>query len=213
MSIAAISATLFVSGCGGGGSTDVVKNGSDTKTGYFIDSPVEGLSYKTSSGIEGVTDKFGRFKYKNNDKVEFKIGNLILGEAKPEDGLVTPEGFAVDNNTKILILRLLQALDSDGNVSNGITIPEDVVESLDKEINKTDISKLSEEQLTKIKALGEEIDKDYDGKIDIDANSAENHFEKSILKWKSGHKPDDNALSGGYGHGNGNVNGHGNGQG
>ncbi|RAH17679.1 chromosome partitioning protein ParA, partial [Vibrio vulnificus] len=44
------------------------------KTGYFIDSPVTGLYYKTSSNLSGTTHK-GAFQYHPGDVVSFFLGN------------------------------------------------------------------------------------------------------------------------------------------
>lgn len=42
----------------------------DIQTGYFIDSPVSGLYYQTSSNLSGRTDK-GSFQYRAGDVVSF----------------------------------------------------------------------------------------------------------------------------------------------
>jgi hypothetical protein len=138
-----------VTGCGGGSSlnesaldsTDVNNNTTkDVHTGYFVDAAVAGADYNTSSGIKGTTDEFGRFKFKKGDEVEFRIGKIVLGKAKPEIeedgvGLVTPKELAEGNETvQTLILRVLQSLDDDNNVTNGIEIKPEVKEELEKEL-------------------------------------------------------------------------------
>lgn len=47
---------------------------STLKQGYFIDSPVTGLYYKTSSNITGVTQQ-GAFHYQPGDVISFFLGN------------------------------------------------------------------------------------------------------------------------------------------
>lgn len=42
----------------------------EIKTGYFIDSPVTGLYYQTSSQLSGTTNK-GAFEYRTGDVVRF----------------------------------------------------------------------------------------------------------------------------------------------
>jgi hypothetical protein len=171
-----------------------------TKVGYFIDSPVAGLNYKTTSGAEGVTDKEGRFRYKEGDSVEFKIGNLALGETTPKDnGIVTPNNLAKgDSEVKLLILRVLQSLDSDNNTSNGITIPKKVTESL-KNIEETDIRQLSaEDKLLELDTqLALAIDEDEDGVIDVDDSEAITHFEESTahLNQEEDNRIDNNGNS------------------
>src|SRR5690606_32424307 len=55
------------------------------KQGVFVDSPVAGLSYTTSSDLSGVTDDQGRYEYNEGDTVTFSIGELVLGTvAAPE---------------------------------------------------------------------------------------------------------------------------------
>ena len=62
---------LMCIGCDNGSSSpngqDIspVENG--LKTGIFVDAPTAGLSYKTSSGITGVTDGDGKYNYKAGD--------------------------------------------------------------------------------------------------------------------------------------------------
>jgi hypothetical protein len=118
-----IAAALALSACGGGGSdtpTAVV----GAQTGVFVDSAVEGLSYETSSGVKGTTDAQGRFKYNEGDTVTFKAGGVTLGSGKAT-GTVTPAHIAggEDTNKFTNLLVLLQSLDTDGDPSNGITLP------------------------------------------------------------------------------------------
>ena len=220
-----LAASAILVGCGSSTTSDN-NNNTNLETGYFIDAPVEGLAYTTTSGEKGVTDKYGRFQYKHGDKVKFTIGKLDLGTATPDqEGLVTPETIAQNDDTlKVQILRVLQALDSDNDPSNGITIPEDVVTalttSLTKEVSIHEV-KDDDKLLDLDPTLAEKLDKDYDGHIDVDETKAQTHFDNSISKWKQGHKPDqdeehqadnDNAQKG-NGKGEGKGNGKGNGQG
>ena len=192
----ALVAAITLIGCGGGGSDDTV-----AETGYFIDSPVDGLAYRTASGMTGKTDEFGRFQYRYDERIEFRIGNLILGEAVPSTGgLITPEVlFPSDEPHKLLLLQTLQALDTDHNLSNGITLPENLLE----EIDPVSFSDLNESQIIALNngELAELIDTDYDGQIDIDPTQAQTHFMGSIDSWDNGHRPDENTSGNGYRHG------------
>ncbi|MCX8025678.1 MAG: hypothetical protein N3A60_10795, partial [Thermanaerothrix sp.] len=67
---------VMVFGCGGG------TTGTGPLRGVFVDAPVAGLEYVTSSGVSGKTDANGVFYYDPGDTVTFKIGNLTLGSAK-----------------------------------------------------------------------------------------------------------------------------------
>jgi len=206
-----IIASMLVLGCGSDSdSSTSTTSTTDAEVGYFIDSAVGGLDYNCTSGLSGVTDIYGRFQYQEGDKVTFSVGKLELGEATPDaDGLVTPENLSDDNDTVILILRVLQSLDIDDDPTNGIIIPSDVtteLNSLDKTIDietlKTDNDVLSISTL-----LADELDENYDGVIDVSPVVAEQHYQESTTLWHEGHRPDENAT---YGYGYGGDNGDGN---
>ncbi len=194
-----IAASLILAGCGGGSSpvaSNTIPVESDKKVGYFIDAPVAGADYNTSSGLKGTTDSEGKFEFHSGDKVEFRIGKVILGEAKPKvdtDGsaLITPKELADGNETaEVVMLQVLQSLDSDRNATNGIEINATVKKDLE-ELNTTiHLHKVKDEQeLIKIKPLSKHIDRDHDGQIDIDDEKAITHFEESLTKWQSGFRP------------------------
>lgn len=95
--------------------------------GVFLDSPVSGLDYKTATS-SGLTGDLGVFRYRDGETVSFSIGALDLGSAVGAETL-TPLGItsgateasdpAVNNK-----LILLQTLDADGDLNNGIQITE-----------------------------------------------------------------------------------------
>jgi len=188
--------SAVLAGCGSSGSDDNSTPVSDAETGYFVDSAVAGVEFKTSSGITGTTDEYGRFEFKQGDTVEFSIGKLALGSATPSsDGLVTPQDLTSDSDTEVMILRLLQALDVDDDPTNGITIPQDVISDLSNLSSEVDISSVdSDSALISLSTdLAKNVDKDYDGIIDIDETRAKTHFEQSLSMWHDGHRPDDGA--------------------
>ena len=118
-------------------------------SGVFADSAVEGLTYTTATQ-SGVTDASGTFQYQAGESVVFSIGTFQLGESAtaaaemtPLDlisGAVLPTTFnellrlalpgrqsepdAVAFRKLSNLLVLLQALDSDKDASNGITIAD-----------------------------------------------------------------------------------------
>ena len=112
LSIATIAA-LGMSGCGGGGSSSGSTT-STTQTGTFADAPVKGLAYKTPTQ-SGFTDASGHFKYVAGENVEFKLGNLTLGNGKA-GAFVTPYTISENNTTATNIALVLQNFD--GNRSN-----------------------------------------------------------------------------------------------
>ncbi|NOZ90756.1 MAG: DUF2202 domain-containing protein [Epsilonproteobacteria bacterium] len=176
--------SVLLIGCGSSSDSD----DSSVQTGYFIDSPVAGAEYKTSSGETGTTDNYGRFNFKTGDNVKFYIGKLNLGEAAPDDkGLITPDSLANgDEDTKVLILRVLQSLDVDNDPSNGITIPDEIIEELTSLNSEINISSLeSDNEILAINPdLANELDEDYDGSIDVTTTTAEQHYEYSLNTWE-----------------------------
>ena len=135
---------ILILGCGGGGggpggsvvsgdqSVTTLEIGSigssQVLTGRFIDSPVEGLVYRSASQ-EGTTASDGSFKYINGEVVEFLISGQPIGQA-PGKGLVhisdlTAPGFVrPDSQTSLRIAQVLQTLDADRNPGNGIRIDQ-----------------------------------------------------------------------------------------
>ena len=118
-------------------------------TGYFTDSAVEGLTYKTDTQT-GVTDLNGAFTYQAGETVVFSIGDFVLGESATATPQMTPLDLipnaflpttrnellpllenktintaeAIAFRTLINMLTFLQALDNDKDASNGITIAD-----------------------------------------------------------------------------------------
>ena len=83
------------------------------KTGYFIDSPVTGLYYETSSQVSGVTNK-GAFQYAPGDIVSFFIGNdssgYLLTTLSAQE-VITPTLSTTKPSKSINMTRLLLSLD------------------------------------------------------------------------------------------------------
>lgn len=113
ITVSLIASVLFV-GCGGGGDS----TGSTTasvETGTFIDAPVKGLYYETSTQ-KGFTDDNGHFKYQVGEEIEFRIGSLFLWKGKARS-LITPYTIAENNETIATNIALL-IQNFDGNRSN-----------------------------------------------------------------------------------------------
>ena len=116
-------------GCGGGGGGGESTPTQETiKTGKFVDSPVQGLEYFTTSQ-NGITDSDGAFKYKDGEVVNFKIGGITLG-AVEGSSIITPveivNADSMRENKVVQLLQFLQSIDSDADPSNGITITTDL---------------------------------------------------------------------------------------
>lgn len=126
-------ALSLLAGCfsGSGGSSS--GSGDESGTGVFIDSPVSGLTY-AAGDTAARTDEQGRFKYDSGQTLSFSVGGLVLGSAAGAE-VITPvdlvEGADAGDVAVINISRLLQSLDSDGNLNNGIQITEAIDQALE----------------------------------------------------------------------------------
>ncbi len=114
------SVAVSLAGCGGSNSGT-----GEIKTGIFVDSPVEGLTY-VSGKTTGKTDAAGTYKYEDGQAVTFKVGDISLATIYPK-ALVTPVDLvtgAVDetNATVTNIAIFLQTIDYDSDPTNGIQI-------------------------------------------------------------------------------------------
>lgn len=91
----------------------------EVSTGKLVDSSVEGLHYVTSSGIKGITNNKGEFSFHQGDSINFFLGDINVAsmEAKEITTILQAE-----KPSKVAMI--LQAIDSDNNPENGITITE-----------------------------------------------------------------------------------------
>lgn len=122
-----VAMTMVLFGCGGGSSSTPTGGSSSTPTGGSVVTKgivypvVVGLSYQTSSG-SGVVASDGSYSYKGNENVTFSAGGIELATV-PATTKVTP--LPLDNDVASTnLLRLLKALDSDGDISNGISLSQ-----------------------------------------------------------------------------------------
>jgi para-nitrobenzyl esterase len=120
---ASLAALLALAACGSGDDDNATPT---VLTGTFVDSPVAGLDYVGTATAAGTTTANGQFNYRAGERITFSIGNLALGAA---DGatVVTPlsatSGAAAATDQRVNNkLILLQTLDADGDLNNGIQI-------------------------------------------------------------------------------------------
>ena len=126
---------LVTVGCGGGGGGgEAGAGGPALATGVFVDSPVEGMDYETGSE-SGLTGLSGRFNYREGEIITFSIGDVILGQAAGKDMLtpidLVPGAADETDSTVTNICRLLQSIDQDGNLHNGIQITAQIRAEVD----------------------------------------------------------------------------------
>lgn len=126
--IAIVSLTL--SACGGGGDSGG-DSGSRIIIGQFKNNYVEGLRYEcfkypktgspdlTNPSMWGHTDKDGRFKCPSNSMINFYIGNFFIG-GTTSTVMLTPRDF----NSPGVISQILQSINENENITDGIKISE-----------------------------------------------------------------------------------------
>ncbi len=133
----AITASLLLVGCSGENdtvtSTDTTLN---TATGYVVDSAVQNLDYDcvADNDMDKVTGADGAFTCQNMSHVRFRLGEMILGEIKtlPQDGYVLPQDIVGTDRENITdpkvtaMAQLLQSLDENDDLNDGIQIPENI---------------------------------------------------------------------------------------
>jgi len=141
----ATAASFLLLGC----SSDSATTTSDTETtlsettGYVVDSAVQNMDYDCiADGTENkTTGSDGAFTCQNMSRVRFRLGNLVLGEitALPQDGYVFPQDIVgvdrsdLENAEVTAMAQLLQSLDEDNNLDNGIQIPQNLEEQFEAE--------------------------------------------------------------------------------
>jgi len=120
----AILAVVIFSGCGADDDLSLPTLPSNPNTGVFLDSNVEGLDFSTNS-INGTTNANGEFEYEDGETVTFSsYGQTLL--FVPGHSVLTPfdnPDDTIHDHYTINILRFLQTLDTDGDPTNGITLP------------------------------------------------------------------------------------------
>lgn len=142
--LAATSLSLVLSACGGGGGGG--GGGSDTsapppapsqpalQTGIIVDSPIANLPYRTSSGVDGVTNGDGAFQFASGDTITFSLGNLDLPEIAIAAALTPLDIFSakdIQDRRVVNFIRLIQSLDNDGDISERILLHNDAATAID----------------------------------------------------------------------------------
>ena len=132
LGIATSAALLVLIGCGRSSDPTVT---SDSGTGYYVDSAVEGVQY-TCGANSGVTGQDGAFTFEIGESCRFELRGIQLREVNAAD-LV--DGVKVlEDNSKVA--RFLQSIDFDGNPDNGIQIKDEVIEVLTQALEDYNIS-------------------------------------------------------------------------
>jgi len=160
----AVAGSLIVLGCGGGGGGGggggnggggAGENGSVPPVaevqpwlkGTFAGGPVSGLNYSGSATGARTTDADGQYEYVAGETLSFSIGALPLGSAAGF-GSLSPlsisEGAASTADPQVINkLVLLQTLDADGDLNNGIQITDVVRDTVSKYATAVDFNQSS----------------------------------------------------------------------
>lgn len=120
--------TVLLAGCFDGSSSSSSSSDPKVRTGTFVDSAVSGLDYQGSRTAASSTDESGQFRYVPGETLSFAIGDLDLGTAEGAE-VLTPlsitEGASSAQDQRVNNkLILLQTLDADGDLNNGIQITD-----------------------------------------------------------------------------------------
>lgn len=115
-----VGAAMWLAACSGGGDGGTgggTPAAAPTLTGTFVDAPVSGLSYATSSGLNGTTNSQGQFSYRAGDTVQFSYGQTVLGSipAVPQITPWTAFGLNSPDSTDFRWLNLARLLQTFNN--------------------------------------------------------------------------------------------------
>jgi predicted acyl esterase len=124
---------------------------SNEKRGTFFDYPVEGLHYTAQpSGLSGTTDQEGGYGYRDGDRLTFVLGDTPLGTI-PADTWITPLDLVPDAQGDVHVPRLnnigmlIQSLDRNGNIEDGIHISNVAHDVVRNHVAELDLDQPSEQ--------------------------------------------------------------------
>ena len=157
----------------------------EPEVGYFIDGPVEGLSYETSSGRTGKTGSNGEFYYETDDTVIFKLGSFPLGAQVTADFLITPlEICETDELTTSIeavnVVRLLLTLDT-GDNPFGLSMPDIDSSAMNESFDLQSLLEETTDFASEVESFIETVTDFEIDQIDIPSEQdAIDHFELSM---------------------------------
>lgn len=180
--------SLGISGCFDGSSSS---SRSKHRTGTFIDSAVTGLDYRGEHTSPARTDEDGQFRYRRNETIHFSIGELALGSAIGAEVLtplsITDGATSADDPQVLNKLVLLQTLDADGDLNNGIQITEAIRALVSQQAAEIDFTQPSPDfsaslipLLASLELQGAFSDSDTRPRRVIKTDKALEHFNRSI---------------------------------
>ncbi|HDY96894.1 MAG TPA: hypothetical protein ENH72_00230 [Pseudomonas sabulinigri] len=195
--LTALALAISLTGCfSDGGGDDDSDAGASASTGVFMDSPVGGLHYQSSSH-NGTTSSAGEFQYNAGESLTFSIGDLELGSASGA-AIITPldlveDATDVSNNRVNNLAVLLQTLDQDAVLNNGILITEEVAAIVANHVDSLDLDQPSATFPASLAALLTELneaeppvftDTDPRPRSVVSAAAAREHMARSLAPGK-----------------------------
>ncbi|GMQ45040.1 hypothetical protein [Vibrio sp. 10N] len=103
----------------------------DIQIGHFIDAPVTGLYYETSSKLSGYTQQ-GQFEFKDGDEVRFYLGSTnqhkLLATVAAQE-VVTPNLASTTPSKSLNMVRLLLGIDTEPNREDLINLDSEWLSS------------------------------------------------------------------------------------
>lgn len=150
---------LLLAGCFGGSSSSSKPR---VLTGTFIDSAVSGLDYQGTDTAASTTDDQGQFQYRQGETISFSIGDLPLGSANGAE-VLTPlsitEGAASATDQRVTNkLILLQSLDADGQLNNGIQLTDAIRDEVSQRAAQIDFDQSPSAFRTSLEPLLEALE-------------------------------------------------------
>jgi hypothetical protein len=189
-------------GCGDGGDGGGFSSASKFvfAEGVFVDSPVQGLHYKTDTH-SGTTGANGGFLYMEGETVTFSMGGLVLGEAMA-DSIMTPIDMvsdATDETHPIVtnILRFIQTLDEDNDLDNGIFLPPHVIEMLQGRQINFNMDPAEFEHDADVQMFMDSlraIDDSYAERMMVSMEDAQLHMRNTMLEIMNGSMHDEGGM-------------------
>ena len=137
-------AAIVLVACGGGGG-DVgggTPPAAAPSSGVFIDGPVMGLGYSTTSGLSGSTNAAGEFNYRPGDMMTFNLGGRTVGNPVPGAPVITSLSvFGATSLADARVVNLAQLLLTLGGIpvgQNPIQLPATIPAGLPNPLDFSD---------------------------------------------------------------------------
>ncbi|MCU5782833.1 Carboxylesterase type B [Alcanivorax balearicus MACL04] len=179
---------LLMSGCGGSSSSN---SDGEQLAGLFGAIPISGVSYRQGDAPWQTTDELGQFHYNGDETLTFTLGDLTLGSTTGAKTLtianLSTEATSAETPMMINTLVLLQTLDADGSLHNGIRITPQIRDqvsthaaSLDLDQPTTDFNAALQNVVDNLESAGAFSDTDSRTRRLTTPGDAEENFQRAV---------------------------------